>query len=170
MSTPTTKSFADIREDYAFFETHATEAAADVRAYIPHLKPLLDGAGPLRLLDFGCGSGRFSSRLHSTLFFPPERLRLTLVEPDNGFRKKAVVSMMDFTAHPIMAGPKLPLTRAPIRDPMHRRCQSRLIQLPLWRRSPIRSDKHGRPSRSSSTSCCFTRIEPRAVICDRIDC
>ncbi len=56
MSSPTatTKDFAPLRADYAFFETHATEAAEDLRAYAAHVRDLTAGAGPVRMLDFGC--------------------------------------------------------------------------------------------------------------------
>jgi hypothetical protein len=34
------KHFGPIRDDYAFFLQHATEAEADVRAHAPHLQGL----------------------------------------------------------------------------------------------------------------------------------
>jgi SAM-dependent methyltransferase len=108
MTAESSKPFADIRDDYAFFEKHATEAGEDVRACLPLLKPYLQGSAPIRLLDFGCGSGRFSSRLHSTIFLPPTRLSITLVEPDEVFRRQAQLAMLDFTAHPIQAHAALP--------------------------------------------------------------
>jgi SAM-dependent methyltransferase len=107
MSTDTAANSAALRAARAFFEKHATEAAADVRGYLPWLKPWLQ-AESVRLLDFGARSGSFISRLLSTLFFDPRKLHLSIVEPDEAARRSFLIHLPDFTAHPIREGPALP--------------------------------------------------------------
>ena len=62
----TRKDFTPIWEDYLFFESHATELAENLSVYLHHFRQWQAGPGrvreslkddPLRLLDFGCGSG-----------------------------------------------------------------------------------------------------------------
>jgi hypothetical protein len=65
MSKNPAKDFAPIADDYAFFETHATEAANDSEAYVQRLAGSVPAAGPIRLLDFGCGSGTFTANFLS---------------------------------------------------------------------------------------------------------
>ena len=45
------KPFALIRDAYAFFQQHATETEADIRAYLPHLPTVATGDQPIRMLD-----------------------------------------------------------------------------------------------------------------------
>ncbi len=40
MSETSSKHFGSIRDDYAFFLEHSTEAEADLRAYAPHIHGL----------------------------------------------------------------------------------------------------------------------------------
>lgn len=102
MSTPeTSNSFEAIHDDYAFFEAHSTEAAADVRGYLPHLKQLAAGTSTIRFLDFGCGPGNFTAKLLAQAQLPPERLQLTLVEPDAGYLQQAAVRLQPYSTHPI---------------------------------------------------------------------
>jgi trans-aconitate 2-methyltransferase len=67
MSNNPEKDFGPIAEDYAFFETHATEAEQDARAYVVSLAGLVPAEGVIRLLDFGCGSGSFTARFPAAL-------------------------------------------------------------------------------------------------------
>jgi trans-aconitate 2-methyltransferase len=100
-TTNTTKSFEAIHDDYDFFETHATEAAADIRGYLPYLQ---QAAVPtLRFLDFGCGPGNFTAQLLTQAGLSPERLRLTLVEPDAGYLQQAAARLQPYTAHSLRA-------------------------------------------------------------------
>lgn len=102
MSTPdTSNSFEAIHDDYAFFEDHSSEAAADIRGYLPHLQQLAADASTIRFLDFGCGPGNFTAKLLAQAQLPPERLQLTLVEPDAGYLQQAAVRLQPFTTHPI---------------------------------------------------------------------
>src|SRR4029453_7902628 len=57
------KSFGPIRDAYAFFQQHATETEADIRAYLPHLLAVVMEDQPVRMLDFGCGDGQFTAAL-----------------------------------------------------------------------------------------------------------
>jgi trans-aconitate 2-methyltransferase len=90
MSKNPEKDFGPIADDYVFFEKHATEAAADVRGYLDELGEIVPAAGTVRMLDFGCGSGTFTVRFLDAVGWPPERLRLTLVEPVAAARREAV--------------------------------------------------------------------------------
>jgi len=104
----TTKEFGPIRDDYTFFEDHSTEAAEDVRAYVPQLRALVNTSQPVRMLDFGCAEGRFTSRLLEHFTVPPNHLHLSLVEPDDVYRREAVRRLQSRTAHPIPSWPSLP--------------------------------------------------------------
>jgi trans-aconitate 2-methyltransferase len=104
----TTKDFDPIREDYTFFEDHATEAAEDLQAYAPHVQALAARCDRLRLLDFGCGPGRFTERFLPLLQMPPERLEVSLVEPVEAYRRQAVERLQPATAKPVRAWPELP--------------------------------------------------------------
>ncbi len=90
MSVTSSKNFGPIRDDYLFFEEHATEAAEDLRACMPHVHALATESGPIRVLDFGSGSGRFSSQFLALARFPQERLWLSLVEPEEALIGKPV--------------------------------------------------------------------------------
>ena len=108
MSVTSSKNFGPIRDDYLFFEEHATEAAEDLRACMPHVHALATESGPIRMLDFGSGSGRFSSQFLARARFPQERLWLSLVEPEEMYREQAIEQLQTFTAHPVRAWPALP--------------------------------------------------------------
>jgi trans-aconitate 2-methyltransferase len=102
------KDFGPIADDYAFFETHATEAEEDCRAYVERLADMVSAAGPIRLLDFGSGSGSFTVRFLQRAGWPPERMRLTLVEPVQASRRQAVTALAGYTRHPVVDMAKLP--------------------------------------------------------------
>lgn len=108
MSSTAAKDFGPIRDAYAFFEDHSTEAAADVRAYAPHLHALARKKRPIRMLDFGCGDGKFSVQFHAAARFPAERLWLSLVEPDDVYRQQAAERLQPLSAFPVLAWPELP--------------------------------------------------------------
>jgi len=100
MSKNPAKDFGLIADDYAFFETHATEAANDSKAYVERLVGIVPTAGPIRLLDFGCGSGTFTERFLDRAGWPRGRLRLTLVEPVESARRQAVARTAGYSDHP----------------------------------------------------------------------
>src|SRR5262245_41531887 len=102
------KDFGPIADDYAFFETHATEAEHDCRAYVERLAGLVPAAGPIRLLDFGCGSGTFTARFLHQAGWPLARVRLTLVEPVEPARRQAVARLAGNTDHPLIDAATLP--------------------------------------------------------------
>jgi trans-aconitate 2-methyltransferase len=107
MTGDTTKAFAPIRDDNAFFETHSSEAENDLKGYARSLAGF-DRGRPVRLLDFGCGDGGFTAKFLTMLGVPPERLTLSLVEPDEVYRHKAVAALVPFTRHSIDAWPAMP--------------------------------------------------------------
>jgi len=94
------KDFGEIASDYAFFEQHATEALEDARAYQEHVATINSAGRVINLLDFGCGSGTFTARFVEQAGWPPEQLRLTLVEPADSQRSQAVARLARFTATP----------------------------------------------------------------------
>jgi SAM-dependent methyltransferase len=102
------KPFALIRDAYAFFQQHTTETEADIRAYLPHLPAVVTGDQPIRMLDFGCGDGQFTAALLSRALWPPLRLQLALVEPDDAYRHQAVARLQPYTPQPVRAWPALP--------------------------------------------------------------
>ena len=102
------KPFEPIRDEYAFFQQHATETEEDIGAYLPHIHSMSMGDGPLRTLDFGCGDGGFTAALLGRAHVPPERLQLALVEPDDVYRHQAVEWLQPFTTQPVCAWPALP--------------------------------------------------------------
>ncbi|MGH8063983.1 MAG: class I SAM-dependent methyltransferase, partial [Candidatus Entotheonellia bacterium] len=76
--------------------------------YAPHLRCLSVGDEPIRMLDFGCGDGGFTAAFLVRSQWPPERLWLSLVEPDATYRQQAVDRLQAFTPHPVHAWPVLP--------------------------------------------------------------
>lgn len=104
MSSKTLKSFATIHDDYAFFEAHATEVEGTLEAWLPLVQ---EPREPLHALDFGAGSGSFTSSFLERASFSPQNFHLTLVEPDPGFREQALKNLRRFSSHPVQAWPLL---------------------------------------------------------------
>jgi trans-aconitate 2-methyltransferase len=102
------KDFGPIADDYAFFETHATEAAEDARAYVEQLAGFVPAEGPIRMLDFGCGSGAFTLRFLRQAGWPGTRLRLTLVEPVDSARRQAGARLAACSDYPVVDLQALP--------------------------------------------------------------
>jgi SAM-dependent methyltransferase len=109
MSKNPAKDFDEIASEYVFFEQHATEAQEGARAYQADVATIKPADGIVNLLDFGCGSGTFTVRFLEQTSWPPERLRLTLVEPAESARRKAVARLARFTASPIVESSALPI-------------------------------------------------------------
>ena len=55
--------YGEVRGDFEYFLAHSTETAAQIAALRPHLERQAAGAGPIRMLDFGCGAGLFTEQL-----------------------------------------------------------------------------------------------------------
>src|SRR5262245_4244845 len=108
MSKNPAKDFGPISDDYAFFETHATEAEQDSRAYVARFANIVPTAGPIRLLDFGCGAGSFTVRFLQQAHWPAARLQLTLVEPVESARRLAVARLAGYTEHAVVDSAALP--------------------------------------------------------------
>jgi SAM-dependent methyltransferase len=108
MSKNPAKDFGQIADDYAFFETHATEAEQDAAAYAKLLAEIVPADETIRMLDFGCGSGSFTARLLDKTCWPPERMRLTAVEPVAAARQQAVARLTGFTHTAIADSTTLP--------------------------------------------------------------
>lgn len=106
--TDPSKDFTPIRDDYEFFASHSTEAAADLDAYAERLRAFDPPAGLVRMLDFGCGPGSFTARFLDRAGWGGDRLHLALVEPSAAYRRQAVERLVAMTAHPILAWEALP--------------------------------------------------------------
>src|SRR5262245_41607671 len=102
------KDFTPIQNDYDFFATHSTEATSDLDAYAERLKTLELPAGPIRMLDFGCGPGTFTARFLDRFGWQGDRLELALVEPSSAYREQAVARLAPKTTHSIRAWDALP--------------------------------------------------------------
>jgi SAM-dependent methyltransferase len=113
MSKNPAKDFGAIADDYVFFESHATQAERDARAYVDRLASTLPAEGPIRLLDFGCGSGSFTVRFLRQANWPPTRLQLTLVEPAASVRGQAVARLAGYTSYPLVDSATLPSATMP---------------------------------------------------------
>lgn len=112
MSENPAKDFGAIADDYSFFERHATEARKDVRAYAEEVRGMLPASGVVRMLDFGCGTGGFTTRFLDELGWPPERVALTLIEPVDSVRKQAVERLANCSGTPIVESATLPAASA----------------------------------------------------------
>lgn len=104
MPDHTLKSFGQLHEDYAFFERHANETEQSLAAWLPLVRRHWDS---LHALDFGAGSGSFTSTFLQAAQFDPAQLQLTLIEPDDGFRAQALAKLAPYSEHPIQAWPLL---------------------------------------------------------------
>ncbi|MBO0880805.1 MAG: class I SAM-dependent methyltransferase [Mycobacterium sp.] len=112
MSKNPANDFDEIANEYAFFAQHSTEAQEDARAYQAHVATLTPADRILNILDFGCGSGTFTARFLEHTGRRPEHLRLTLVEPVESVRRKAVARLAPFTASPLVESSGLSSTCA----------------------------------------------------------
>jgi trans-aconitate 2-methyltransferase len=106
--TDPSKDFTPIQDDYEFFATHSTEPSSDLDAYFDRLRSHALPAGPVRMLDFGCGPGTFTARFLERLALGGDRLNLSLVEPSDAYRRKAVERLKSSTVHPLLAWAGLP--------------------------------------------------------------
>lgn len=113
MST-TEKDFHPIQSDYEFFVAHATEAEADLAAYLDWLQELGllggrdGGSGRLQTLDFGSGPGTFTEQFLTRAGWPPEQVELTLVEPVEDYRRAALARLQGGRSVSVRAQPRLP--------------------------------------------------------------
>jgi len=121
MAANAAKDFGPIRDDYAFFEEHATEAADDLAAYLPGFHdamtrrltacgaavPAGSPSSRNRVLDFGCGPGTFSAKFLRRLGCPPDRLALSLVDPQPLYLGQAASALAGFTTSPIRSSAML---------------------------------------------------------------
>ncbi len=107
MTENSKKSFASIRDDYAFFEAHTTEFDQDLYCYREAIAKFIPPAKTLKFLDFGCGTGVFTSRFIKLLNPPLSELEITLVEPDDTYRHNAVNILTEFSPLPIKNVPHL---------------------------------------------------------------
>ena len=98
------KDFGGIESDYAFFEAHVDEIPHNTAAMAPIIRAAAD-RGHLRLLDVGCGEGHFLGHLLEAVAIAPEHLEIGLVEPFDGYRRRAVEDVRRFSTRPLRAWP-----------------------------------------------------------------
>jgi trans-aconitate 2-methyltransferase len=108
MNEDPAKDFSLIADDYVFFETHATEAEQDARAYARQLTGVQPNGGTVRMLDFGCGSGSFTMRFLEQVGWRSESVQLTLVEPADLVRRQATARLGAFTNASISESSAMP--------------------------------------------------------------
>ena len=89
------KSFQSIQDDYDFFEACVNEIACTIALWKPTLWELGRQHSPLRVLDFGCGSGSFTSLALACLEREPEEIELTLLEPASAALERALIRFQD---------------------------------------------------------------------------
>jgi SAM-dependent methyltransferase len=102
------KRFSLIKEDYAFFEAHTSEAEMASEAFRAAIESLRLPAPPVRVLDFGCGSGAFLDRLIARSVLGTKDLAISLVEPDDAYRREAETRLRPHSRHPVTAWRTLP--------------------------------------------------------------
>ncbi len=101
------KSFASIRDDYAFFAAHTTEFDQDLWHYQQAIAQFVPPETTLRFLDFGCGTGLFTARFLKLLNPATQELEITLIEPDETYRENAVNILTEYSPLPIKSFPYL---------------------------------------------------------------
>jgi ubiquinone/menaquinone biosynthesis C-methylase UbiE len=103
------KDFDKIASEFAFLWQHVTGAQEKARAYEEHLATVKPADGIVNMLDFGCGSGAFAEQFLEHHGWPPEQLRLTLVDTAESMRHEAVARLARFTTSPLVESSALPL-------------------------------------------------------------
>ena len=110
MTDGAAKDFGAIEADYDFFIATTDEAERGLDALRPYVDEVGKAGGPIRMLDFGCGGGDFSTKFLDQAGWPPSRLRLSLVEPVDSQRLHAAECLQHFTDTSIAHWPALPET------------------------------------------------------------
>ena len=110
MAKNAAKDFGAIEADYDFFIATSDEAERGLDALSSYIDEAGQAGGPIRMLDFGCGGGDFSTKFLTQAGWPPDRLTLSLVEPVESQRIHAAESLGRFTDKPITHWPALPDT------------------------------------------------------------
>ena len=87
MSDPS-KDFTPIQDEYDFFTTHSTVSDADLDAYVERLRLFGPPAGPIRMLDFGCGPGSFTARFLERVGWRGDRLACYPPQPHAASRTR----------------------------------------------------------------------------------
>ena len=93
----------------SLFATHSTESESDLDAYAERLRSFSPPAGPIRMLDFGCGPGSLTGRFLERAAWGQDRLDLALVEPSVAYRQQAVERLGAMTDRPVRAWGELPV-------------------------------------------------------------
>ncbi|MEM7123784.1 MAG: class I SAM-dependent methyltransferase [Pseudomonadota bacterium] len=110
MTENAAKDFGAIEADYDFFIAATDEAERGLDALIPYIDEAGRAGGSIRMLDFGCGGGDFSTKFLTQAGWSPDRLMLSLVEPVESQRLHAAEDLGRFTDAPITHWPALPDT------------------------------------------------------------
>jgi SAM-dependent methyltransferase len=106
------KDFTPLQEDYEFFLAHSTEQSSDLDAYLNGLQSFSPPPGTIRMLDFGCGPGTFTALFLERVGWGADRVNLSLVEPADAYRRRAVERLEGSAVQPIHASAELPTDTA----------------------------------------------------------
>ena len=107
MTENSSKPFAKIRSDYAFFFDNSTESSVDIRAYAPHIGSLSIANHPIQMLELGCGDGAFTRSLIESTGLAKKKISLTLVEPDRVYLQQAIENLQPIVDGPITSFPTM---------------------------------------------------------------
>lgn len=99
----TRKDFGTIESDYEFFMSHSDEAEQSLILFAETLQKFGATRETIRMLDFGCGAGRFSQAFLSVLNWPKSQLELTLVEPVEHQRTSSAEVLQTYSSQPVTA-------------------------------------------------------------------
>lgn len=110
MTDKAAKDFGAIEADYDFFIATTDEAERGLDALRRYVDEIGGKGGPIRMLDFGCGGGDFSTKFLTLAGWSLDRLTLSLVEPVESQRVHAAELLQRFTDKPITHWPALPET------------------------------------------------------------
>jgi trans-aconitate 2-methyltransferase len=97
----TGKDFGTVEADYEFFRSHSDEAEQSLILLADTLQNFGRDRKIVRMLDFGCGAGRYSIAFLSVLHWPKSQLELTILEPVEHQRKRAAAALQSFSSHPV---------------------------------------------------------------------
>ncbi len=107
------RDFGPILDDYSFYLEHSTEEEADRFAIMGKVLQKIDRNSMVRMLDFGCGNGLFTSRILDWVQQPPEHLELVLVDIGEKIRLEAMAKLQPFSQYQIQAADQIPQKSSP---------------------------------------------------------
>ena len=102
MNKTMSKDFSKLHDQYSFFQTNSTEATEDIVAHMPYFQRIASKNLFTRVLDFGCGDGRFIADLLSKINLHRERFFIYLLDPDAKYLERAKKNISNYTNNRIL--------------------------------------------------------------------